>query len=249
MRGYKYLEPPGPTNFDYGWWDDVGRPRMWHANHKEDGARDPMEVYQSTLAKFSHPFEESPGEGRFGYPDFDREVFGVALAENYDVSNAGAEAAAHLAALPRQGRQAGPRDRARLQAAGRSCAGGIVARRREDGAAVPRRPRQVRPRRRSGPRRTASTASTATKTVGCGQEVQDRREPRRAVEARRDQPRRDLPPRRPLPAVGGAAERQLRLGREAGPNRRGGTAAALGSHSWPQSRTAPVRTPALPSRR
>jgi peptidoglycan hydrolase-like protein with peptidoglycan-binding domain len=45
-------------------------------------------THQSTRAKFSHVFEETPGERRFGYKDFDREVFGVAKAENYDPSRA-----------------------------------------------------------------------------------------------------------------------------------------------------------------
>ena len=85
MTGYKYLRRPGHTNFDYGFWDE-GSNSHWHANHYEMGPADPMKVLQSTRAKFSHVFEESPGETRFGYPDFDREVFGVAKAENYDPS-------------------------------------------------------------------------------------------------------------------------------------------------------------------
>ena len=87
MTGFKHLRRPGYTNFDYAFWDDSVA-SMWHANHKENGEADQMEVYQSTLGKFSHSFEEEPGETRFGYPDFDREVYGVALAENYDVSKA-----------------------------------------------------------------------------------------------------------------------------------------------------------------
>ena len=87
MTGYKYLERPGYTNFDYGFWDDVSQSH-WHANHYDAGPADPMLVLQSTRAKFSHVFEESPGQTRFGYPDFDREIFGVARATNYDPSKA-----------------------------------------------------------------------------------------------------------------------------------------------------------------
>src|SRR4051812_38759293 len=47
-----------------------------------------MIVYQSTRAHFSHHFEETPGEWRFGYRDFDREAFVVAQATHYDVSRA-----------------------------------------------------------------------------------------------------------------------------------------------------------------
>jgi hypothetical protein len=87
MTGYAYRARPGFTNFDYGFWDEVSNSH-WHANHYEAGPADPMKVYQSTRAKFSHVFEESPGETRFGYPDFDREIFGVGKAENYDPSKA-----------------------------------------------------------------------------------------------------------------------------------------------------------------
>jgi len=87
MTGYAYLARPGHTNFDYGFWDEASNSH-WHANHFEKGPADPMKVYQSTRAKFSHVFEESPGQIRFGYPDFDREVFGVAKAVNYDPTRA-----------------------------------------------------------------------------------------------------------------------------------------------------------------
>jgi hypothetical protein len=87
MTGYKYLSRPGFVNFDYGFWDEASNSH-WHANHFEKGPADPMKVYQSTRATFSQVFEETPGETRFGYKDFDREVFGVAKAENYDPSRA-----------------------------------------------------------------------------------------------------------------------------------------------------------------
>ena len=87
MSAYRYLRRPGFTNFDYGFWDEASNSH-WHANHYEKSAANPMKVYQSTRAKFSYVFEESPGETRFGSPDFDREVFGVAKAENYDPSRA-----------------------------------------------------------------------------------------------------------------------------------------------------------------
>lgn len=90
MSGYKFLEQPGMTNFDFGFWDDVSQSH-WHANHY-DAPTDPdvgaMVVYQSTRAHFSNHFEDSPGEWRFGYPDFDREAFVVAKAKHYDVSRA-----------------------------------------------------------------------------------------------------------------------------------------------------------------
>ena len=87
MTGYHYRARPGFVNFDYGFWDEVSA-SIWHANHKEYGPAKPMKVYQSTMAKFAHTFEETPGEWRFGYPDFDREGWGVAQAENYDPTKA-----------------------------------------------------------------------------------------------------------------------------------------------------------------
>ncbi len=87
MTGYHYREQPGSTNFDYGFWDEASA-SIWHANHMEFGPGDPMEVYQSTMTKFAHSFEDSPGEIRFGYPDFDREGWGVAQADNYDPTKA-----------------------------------------------------------------------------------------------------------------------------------------------------------------
>ncbi len=67
----------GYVNFDYGFWDDASS-SFWHANHMEHKdpakrASDPMKVLQSTREKFEK-----------GYFDFDRIVFGVALADNYD---------------------------------------------------------------------------------------------------------------------------------------------------------------------
>lgn len=77
MTGYKYKAQPGYVNFDYGWWDDSSN-SFWHANHMEykdpeKRKTNPMKVYQSTKEKFIA-----------GYIDFDRVVFGVALATNYD---------------------------------------------------------------------------------------------------------------------------------------------------------------------
>lgn len=73
------------VNFDYGFWDEASN-SFWHANHMQykDAARaaaDPMKVLQSTREKFVK-----------GYIDFDRIVFGVALAQNY---NPGVAAIAH----------------------------------------------------------------------------------------------------------------------------------------------------------
>lgn len=81
MSGYKYraqTKPDGGSyiNFDYGFWDE-GSQCFWHANHcrykdPERNALDPMIVLQSTKEKFAK-----------GYLDFDRIVYGVALANNY----------------------------------------------------------------------------------------------------------------------------------------------------------------------
>lgn len=77
MSGYKYKGQPGYVNFDYGYWDDSTQ-AFWHANHMEHKdpekqKTDPMKVYQSTKDRFIA-----------GYIDFDRIVFGVAFAKNYD---------------------------------------------------------------------------------------------------------------------------------------------------------------------
>jgi hypothetical protein len=83
MTGYEYRArvkadlTGGYVNFDYGFWDDASH-CFWHANHMEykdpeKQKTDPMKVLQSTREKFVK-----------GYFDFDRVVFGIALAENYD---------------------------------------------------------------------------------------------------------------------------------------------------------------------
>jgi len=82
MTGYAYRaqvkkdDSGGYVNFDYGFWDE-GSQCFWHANHcpykdPEQNAEDPMFVLQSTKEKFAK-----------GYIDFDRIVYGVALANNY----------------------------------------------------------------------------------------------------------------------------------------------------------------------
>ena len=85
MTGYDYRDRPGFVNFDYGFWDEaVGC--FWHANHMEYNPprpKDPMKVFQSTRDKFAHKLTEK-GETRYGYRDFDRVVYGVAPAANYD---------------------------------------------------------------------------------------------------------------------------------------------------------------------
>jgi hypothetical protein len=87
MTGYQNRARPGYINFDYGYWDDSTQSH-WHANHTDYDypPDDPMLVYQSTRAKFSHVFEETPGQIRYGYKDFDREIFGVARTDHYDVT-------------------------------------------------------------------------------------------------------------------------------------------------------------------
>jgi hypothetical protein len=87
MTGYRYRAQPGKVNFDYGFWDE-STSSFWHANHKESGPVDPMIVYQSTADKFAHHFTMSDGTDRYAYVDFDRVVYGVALAENYDPTKA-----------------------------------------------------------------------------------------------------------------------------------------------------------------
>ncbi|MEH1886507.1 eCIS core domain-containing protein [Nostoc sp.] len=72
MSEYKYLERPGFVNFDYGFWDEASQ-SFWHANHSQPG----MKVYQSTKEKFAK-----------GYIDFDRIVYCVAIAKNYDPAKA-----------------------------------------------------------------------------------------------------------------------------------------------------------------
>jgi hypothetical protein len=88
MSGYKYRARPGYVNFDYGWWDESSQ-SFWHANHmeyrdKDKAKKDPMKVYQSTKDHFIA-----------GYLDFDRIVFGIALAKNYDPGKAAITHANH----------------------------------------------------------------------------------------------------------------------------------------------------------
>jgi len=69
------------VNFDYGFWDEASQ-CFWHANHMQykdpkRAAEDPMKVLQSTKEKFCK-----------GYLDFDRIVFCIALAQNYDPGRA-----------------------------------------------------------------------------------------------------------------------------------------------------------------
>ena len=91
MAGYEYRaqsryktdpatgaqQKSGYVNFDYGFWDEASQ-SFWHANHMQHkdpvrAASDPMKVLQSTREKFAK-----------GYLDFDRIIFCVARANNYD---------------------------------------------------------------------------------------------------------------------------------------------------------------------
>jgi hypothetical protein len=82
MSGYQYRAQPKPdgggyVNFDYAFWDEASS-SFWHANHMEyqDPSKrktDPMKVLQSTKEKFQR-----------GYIDFDRTIYAIARAENYD---------------------------------------------------------------------------------------------------------------------------------------------------------------------
>ena len=77
MSKYRYHGQPGYVNFDYAFWDEHSY-SFWHANHSQPG----MKVYQSTKEKFAK-----------GYIDFDRVIYCVAIAENYDP---GLAAAVHV---------------------------------------------------------------------------------------------------------------------------------------------------------
>lgn len=93
MTGYKYREQPGFVNFDYGFWDEASQ-SFWHANHMDYGdPADPMIVLQSTKDVFAKKIPQGPGGTRYGYQDFDRVIYGVALAENYNPALAAISAA------------------------------------------------------------------------------------------------------------------------------------------------------------
>jgi hypothetical protein len=77
MHDYKYRAQPGYVNFDYGFWDEASQ-CFWHANHSQPD----MKVYQSTKDHFVR-----------GYIDFDRIIFCVALAQNYDPGKAAMDSA------------------------------------------------------------------------------------------------------------------------------------------------------------
>ena len=83
MSGYKYRRKPGGVNFDYGFWDDTTN-SFWHANHKDYGAANPMVVYQSTRNRFAKRYDLPDGTVRYGYAEFDRVAYGVAVANNCD---------------------------------------------------------------------------------------------------------------------------------------------------------------------
>lgn len=80
---YKYKARPteeeggyGNVNFDYAFFEEASG-TFWHANHgeyddAEEAAADPMIVLQSTAKKFAA-----------GYDDFDRILYGVALAKTF----------------------------------------------------------------------------------------------------------------------------------------------------------------------
>jgi hypothetical protein len=91
MTGYKYRRRPGGVNFDYGFWDDSTN-SFWHANHKDYGAANPMIVYQSTRDRFAKRYDMPDGTRRYGYAEFDRVGYGVAVANNYDPTKAGRKA-------------------------------------------------------------------------------------------------------------------------------------------------------------
>lgn len=83
MSDYKFLPRPRGVNYDFGFWDENTN-SFWHANHKELGIDDPMIVYQSTRARFARRYPMTDGSIRYGYAEFDRIGYGVAVANNYD---------------------------------------------------------------------------------------------------------------------------------------------------------------------
>jgi len=107
MSGYKYRRKPGGVNFDYGFWDDSTN-SFWHANHKESGAANPMIVYQSTRNKFAKRYDLPDGSVRYGYAEFDRVAYGVAVANNYDPTKATPKATPAPAPAPTNPYDMGP---------------------------------------------------------------------------------------------------------------------------------------------
>lgn len=87
MSGYRFRPQPGKVNFDFGFWD-ASVQSFWHANHSDSDLSDPMIVYQSTKDRFARRIDLGGGDIRYGYVDFDRVGYGVAVANNYDPSKA-----------------------------------------------------------------------------------------------------------------------------------------------------------------
>ncbi len=90
MTGYRFRGNPDGVNFDFGYWDEPTS-SFWHANHADPslpGSKyrpdQPMIVYQSTRDKFAHRYVMDDGSFRYGYAEFDRVGYGLAVAENYD---------------------------------------------------------------------------------------------------------------------------------------------------------------------
>lgn len=99
MSGFKNRPQPTKVNYDYGFWDP-STASFWHANHNEAGPDDPMIVYQSTKDKFARRIVMANGDIRWGYEDFDRVVYGVAVANNYNADKARALNPAATAPTP-----------------------------------------------------------------------------------------------------------------------------------------------------
>lgn len=87
MSGYRFRRQPGRVNFDFGFWD-ASVQSFWHANHADSDLSDPMIVYQSTKDRFARRIDLGGGDIRYGYVDFDRVGYGVAVANNYDPTKA-----------------------------------------------------------------------------------------------------------------------------------------------------------------
>lgn len=87
LSGYRFRRQPGRVNFDFGFWD-ASVQSFWHANHSDSDLSDPMIVYQSTKDRFARRIDLGGGDIRYGYVDFDRVGYGVAVANNYDPSKA-----------------------------------------------------------------------------------------------------------------------------------------------------------------
>ena len=190
MTGYHYLEHPGFTNFDFGFWDETSGVDLAREPLRVGPGR-PDEGLPEHDGHFAERFEVTPGEWRFGYPDFDREGWGVAQADNYDPTKAShpkltSPRLVGDATIERVFRGKATLGPGSPKAAVRKIQQLLVEKGYDLGD--------------FGPAKDGVDGKYGDKTVSGGQEVQDRREPRQPVE-RQHRPRRDPAARRAVPAV------------------------------------------------